>query len=160
MRNCSLRFLMVLALVALAPAALLAQAAGQGIMFGEWKLNVAKCNFGGGPKLLGMTVKVSSDTPALIQFEVNQTTDSGFAVAYSYKGAADGKEYPIIGSSSVYSYTEEPGVVHETQKDTDGTITKGDFTVSANGKVGTWTYTVTNQDGTIVKQVLVFNHAV
>jgi len=55
---------------------------------------------------------------------VDQTTENGFAVSYGFKGPADGKEYPLTGSSSVYSYTVEPGVVHETQKDADGTITK------------------------------------
>jgi hypothetical protein len=157
MRKVSLRLLLVLSFLVLAPAALLAQATGQGIMFGNWKLNLAKSNFGDGPKLLAMTVKVTSDTPQLIQFSVEQTVASGFAVSYSYKGAADGKEYPIVGSSSVYSYTEEPGVVHETQKDADGTITKGDFTVSPNGKVGTWLYTITSPDGTVAKQKLVFD---
>jgi hypothetical protein len=158
MRRLSLRIWIVLALLALAPGALFAQASGQGIMFGNWKLNVAKSNFGGGPKLLAMAVKVASDTPELIQFAVDQTTESGFAVSYSFKGAADGKDCPITGSSSVYSYTEEPGVVHETQKDADGTVTKGDFTVSANGKVGTWIYSVTNPDGTVIHSKLIFDH--
>jgi hypothetical protein len=141
MRRLSLRIWIVLALLALAPGALFAQASGQGIMFGNWKLNVAKSNFGGGPKLLAMAVKVASDTPELIQFAVDQTTESGFAVSYSF-----------------YSYTVEPGVVHETQKDADGTVTKGDFTVSANGKVGTWIYSVTNPDGTVIHSKLIFDH--
>jgi hypothetical protein len=159
MKKISLGVWIALAFAALAPFALIAQANGQGIMAGSWKLNVAKSNFGGGTKLMGMVIKVTSDTPELIQFSVDQTTESGFAVSYSYKGAADGKEYPIIGSSSVYSYTEEPGVVHETQKDADGTITKGDFAVSTNGKVGTWNYTVTNPDGSVVKSKLIFDHS-
>jgi hypothetical protein len=145
------------ALLSLFSGALIAQTAGQGILFGNWQLNVAKSSFGGGTKLMSMITKVTSDMPDLIQFSVNQTTADGFEVSYSYKGAADGKEYPIVGSSSVYSYTEEQGVVHETQKDSDGTITQGDFTVSANGKVGTWLYTITNPDGTVVKQKLVFD---
>jgi len=157
MSKFSLRFLLVLSFLALAPVALIAQASGQGIMFGNWKLNLAKSNFGGGSKLMAMTSKVTSDTPALIQFSVDQTVESGFQVSYSFKGAADGKEYQLTGSSSLYSYTEEPGVVHETQKDADGTITKGDFTVSPNGKVGTWNYTITNPDGTVIKQKLVFD---
>jgi hypothetical protein len=49
-------------------------------------------------------------------------------------------------------------VVHETQRDPDGTITKGDFTVSANHKIGTWLYTITSPDGTVVKQKLIFEH--
>jgi hypothetical protein len=126
-------------------------------MLGNWKLNVTKSNFGGGSKLMQMTVKVTSDTPELIQFTVDQTTGSGFTVSYDFKGAADGKDYPITNSSSVYSYTEEPGIVHETQKDPDGTITKGDFTLSANGKVGTWAYSITNPDGTVVTEKLVFD---
>jgi hypothetical protein len=89
---------------------------------------------------------------------VSQTTADGFEVSYSYKGAADGKEYPVTGSSSVYSYAEETGVVHETQKDADGTITKGDFTLGAHGKTGTWQYTITSPDGTVTKQKLVFDH--
>jgi hypothetical protein len=158
MKTCSMRIFVALAFLTLVPVGLLGQAADQGIMFGNWKLNVAKSSFGGGPKLMEMTVKVISDTPQLIQFAVDQTLASGFAVSYSFKGAADGKEYPIINSSSIFSYTEEPGVVHETQKDPDGTITKGDFTVSAKGKVGTWNYTITSPDGTVVTQKLVFDH--
>jgi len=158
MKIVPLRIWIAVAFLALAPGAMMAQAVGQGIMSGNWKLNVAKSNFGGGPKLMAMTVKVTSDTPALIQFSVDQTLENGFAVSFSYKGAADGKEYPIVGSSSVYSYTEEPGVVHETQKDADGTLTKGDFTVSANGKVGTWIYSVTNPDGSVIKSKLIFDH--
>ncbi len=158
MRTYSLRLMGMVIFLALTPIALVAQA-GQGIMFGEWKLNVAKSSFGDGPKLMAMSIKVDSDTAALIQFEVSETTANGFSVSYGYKGAADGKEYPIIGSSSVYSYTEETGVVHETQKDADGTLTKGDFTVSTNGKIGTWVYTITNPDGTVAKQKLIFDHA-
>ena len=109
---------------------------------------------------MAMLIKVTSDTADLIQFEVNATMQNGFAVSYSFKGAADGKEYPIVGSSSVYSYTEEPGVVHETQKDIDGTITKGDLTVSGNGKVGTWNYVITNPDGSVIRQKLIFDHSV
>lgn len=157
MRNFSLRIWIVLSLFALASGALIAQATGQGIMFGTWTLNVAKSNFGGGFKPMSMVVKVVSDTPELIQFSVELTTGNGFESSYSFKGAADGKPYPIVGSSSVYSYTEEPGVVHETQKDADGTVTKGDFTVSANGKVGTWMYVITNPDGTLVNQKLIFD---
>ena len=182
MKNLSLRIWIVLAMLALTPGALIAQTAGQGIMFGTWKLNVDKSDFGAGFKLMAMTVKVTSDTPELIQFSVDETTGNGFNVSYSFKGAADSKEYPIVGSSSVYSYTEEPGVVHETQKDTDGTITKGDFTVAVittpapksptttkgakavaqpgiKSTVGTWLYTITNPDGSVVKQKLVFDLA-
>jgi hypothetical protein len=160
MKSHTRQCLLFLTVFVLAPVGLIAQAAGQGIMFGNWKLVVAKSDFGGGPKLMAMTTKVDSDTPALIQFSVDQTTESGFAVSYSFKGAADGKPYPLTGSSSIYSYTEEAGTVHETQKDTDGTITKGDFTVSANGKTGTWLYTITSPDGSVVKQKLVFVHSI
>jgi len=160
MKNVSLRIWVVLALLALAPGALIAQATGQGILLGNWKLNVAKSDFGGGFEPMTMVIKVVSDTPELIQYTVDLTTDNGFSSSYSFKGPADGKEYSITGSSTVYSYTEEPGVVHETQKDPDGTITKGDFTVNAKGKVGTWLYTVTSPDGTVVHQKLIFDHTV
>jgi hypothetical protein len=156
MKNLPLRFFALLSVLAFAPVALIPQATVQGILYGNWTLNTAKCNFGGGPRLMAMTVKVVSDTHELIQYSVEQTVESGFQVSYSFKGAADGKEYPLAGSSSIYSYTEEPGVVHETQRDADGTITKGDFTVSPNGKVGTWNYIITNPDKTVVKQKLVF----
>ena len=156
MKSYFLRMLGVGIFLALASVMLLAQTT-QGILLGEWKLNVAKSIFGDGPKLMAMNLKVTSDTADLIQFEVNQTAANGFSVSFSYKGAADGKEYPIVGSSSVYSYTQEAGVVHETQKDDDGTVTKGDFTLSTNGKVGTFNYTITNPDGTVVKQKLVFD---
>jgi hypothetical protein len=159
MKKASLRTWIVVALFTLSMSALIGQTAAQGILFGTWKLNVAKSDFGTGSKLMSMVLKVTSDKPDDIEFSVDQTTADGFQCSYSYKGAADGKEYPIIGSSSVYSYTEETGVVHETQKDTDGTITKGDFTVSTNGKVGTWMYTITNPDGSVVKQKLVFDHS-
>jgi hypothetical protein len=158
MRKHTLRFWAAFALFILTAGALTAQSATQGIMFGNWKLNVAKSDFGTGSKLMSMVVNVTADLPDRIEFSVDQVTADGFNASYSYKGAADGKEYPIIGSSSVYSYNEEKGVVHETQKDSDGTITQGDFTVSTNGKVGTWLYTITSPDGTVVKQKLVFDH--
>lgn len=153
-----LRFLGSVLFVSLGLTTLSAQTS-QGLLFGQWKLNVAKSDFGEGPKLMAMLLKVTSDTADSIQYEVNATAGNGFAFSYSFKGAPDGKEYPIIGSASVYSYTEGPGVVHEIQKDTDGTITKGDLTVSANGKVGTWDYVITNPDGTVVKQKLIFDHS-
>src|SRR5271166_4333055 len=90
-----------LALLVLAPLGLVAQSTGQGIMFGNWKLLVAKSDFGGGPRLMAMTTKVASDTAVLIQFSVDQTLASGLAVSFSFKGAADGKAYPLTGSSSV-----------------------------------------------------------
>jgi hypothetical protein len=90
MKNLCLRIWLVAALVILAPVALLAQADGQGIMLGNWKLIVAKSDFGSGPKLMAMTVKVTSDTPELIQFCVDEATGAGFQAAYSFKGAADG----------------------------------------------------------------------
>ncbi|MGA2890867.1 MAG: hypothetical protein ABSE51_22825 [Terracidiphilus sp.] len=159
MKNLCSRACLVVALFVLAPVALLAQVSGQGIMLGNWKLNVAKSDFGDGAKLMAMAVKMTSDTPELIEFAVNQTTGSGYQGSYSFTGATDGKEYPITGSATVYSYVEEPGVVHETQRDPDGTVTKGDFTLSPNGKVGIWLYTITNPDGTVVKQKLVFDRA-
>jgi hypothetical protein len=159
MKLFTVRISAVVLFLALASVALAGQTGAQGILFGQWKLNVAKSDFGGAPKLMAMTINVTSDTAELIQFEVTQTTENGFNISYSYKGAADGKDYPIAGSSSMYSYTQEAGVVHETQKDADGTLTKGDFTVSANGKIGTWIYTITNPDNTVVKQKLVFDHS-
>jgi hypothetical protein len=155
MKICTFRMLGIGIILALAAIVSSAQAS-QGILFGEWTLKVVKSSFGDGPKLMAMTLKVTSDTADLIQFEVSQTAGNGFAATFSYKGAADGKEYPIVGSSSVYSYTQEAGVVHETQKDADGTLTKGDFTVNSSGKIGTFDYTITNPDGTVVKQKLVF----
>jgi hypothetical protein len=35
-------------------------------------------------------------------------------------------------------------------------VTKGSWSVTANGKEGTWTYTVTNPDASITHQKLVF----
>ena len=102
MEKPSWRMGIVLALLALAPCAFLAQTAGQGIMLGEWKLNVAKSQFGTGLKLREMAVKVVSDTPDLIQYSVDMTTESGFAVSYSFKGPADGKEYQLTGSAELY----------------------------------------------------------
>lgn len=160
MRSHALRFLGILVLATVFPVAMVAQAS-QGLMFGQWKLNVAKSDFGDGPKMMAMSINVTSDTADLIQFEVTATMQNGFNVSYSYKGAADGKEYPIVGSASLYSYTEEPGVVHETQKDPDGTLTRGDLTVTVvkGKKVGTWNYTITNPDGTVAKQKLIFDQA-
>ena len=158
MKNLRLLILLGLALIAAVPAALVAQTGSQGIVFGNWKLNVAKRDFGSGPRLMAMAVKVTSDTAELIQFAVNQASGNGFQAEYSYKGAADGKPYPIQGSATVYSFTEEPGKVHETQRDPDGTLTTGDFTVNARGRLGTWLYTITSPDGTVVKQKLIFDH--
>ena len=118
-------------------------------MVGKWKLNLAKSDFGESSKPQGMLVDVTSDTPEAVVFSVTQTAENGMMFTYKFNGPADGKEHPAEGTSTLYAYTEEGGVVTETQKDTDGTITKGTFALSANGKVGTWTYTITDPQGAV-----------
>jgi len=127
-----------------------------GLMVGEWKLLPLKSDFGGGQKLMGMEAKVSHDGADGIEYTISVTYESGMHADYTFNGLPDGKNYSIEGGATLYSYTEESGVVHETQRDPDGTVTKGDFTVSANGKLGTWKYTVTNPDGAVIHQRLVF----
>ena len=139
------------------PCILRAQSAKQGLMFGTWKLNVAKSDFGENPKPQAMLVKVESDTPELVQFSVTMTAANGMAFSYSYKGAADGKDYPATGTSSTYAYTETDGAVTEVEKDSDGTVTKGTFAVLPNGKVGVWTYTVTDAQGNVTHEKLVYD---
>lgn len=134
-----------------------AQNTQQGPMFGTWKLNLAKSDFGENSKPQSMVVTVESDMPELIKFSVQMTAPTGMTFSYSYKGAADGKDYPAVGTSSTYAYTEQDGVVTETEKDSDGTVTKGTFALSANGKIGTWTYTVTDPQGGITHEKLVYD---
>ena len=146
---------------AAAPAAgLTADAAAPAVhqfpMLGGWKLNLVKSNFGEGAMLRDMVVKVTSANTELIVFTTTATYESGMEGTYSFKGPADGKDHPLTGSASTYCYSEENGVLTETQKDADGTVTKGTWFISANGKEGTWTYTVTNPDASIVHQKLVF----
>jgi hypothetical protein len=123
---------------------------------GSWKLNVAKSNFGDGSILLAMTVKVTSATSDLIEYTATATYGTGSQGTYSFKGPVDGKEHPLTGSASLYSYSDDNGVLVETQKDPDGTLTKGTWALAPNGKEGTWTYTITNPDASIVHQKLVF----
>lgn len=144
-------------LAGMLPCVLQAQSAKQGPMFGTWKLNVAKSDFGGNPKPQAMLVKVESDTADLVQFSVTMTAANGMTFSYSYKGAADGKDYAATGTSSTYSYTETGGSVAEVEKDADGTITKGTFVVLPNGKVGVWTYTVTDSQGNVTHEKLVYD---
>jgi len=143
--------------LALLPAIAVAQASSPGPMVGKWKLNLTKSDFGEGSKPQGMMVEVTSDTPEAVIFSVTETAENGMMFTYKFKGPADGKEYPAEGTSTLYGYTEEGGVVTETQKDTDGTITKGTFALSANGKVGTWTYTITDPAGAVTHSKLVYD---
>lgn len=129
-------------------------------MFGTWKLNVAKSDFGENPKPISMLVKVESDTPELVKFSVTMTAASGMTFSYEYKGAADGKDYQATGSASTFAYTEQDGVVTEVEKDSDGTVTKGTFAVSADGHVGTWTYTVTDPQGNVTHEKLIYNRVI
>jgi hypothetical protein len=129
----------------------------QGPMFGSWKLNVAKSNFGNGPKVGGLVVQVTSDTPALVKWSTTMTAANGMEFTYTYEAAQDGKDHPAQGTSTTYAYSEDGKTVKETQKDTDGTVTVGTFTVAANGKTGTWTYTITDPQGNVVNQTLVFD---
>ena len=127
---------------------------------GTWKYNAAKSKITGNYPIKSQTdVREATPDGGAKVTRTGQLTD-GTPSNYSFSHNFDGKEYPVVGSSSVYSYSEEPGVVHETQKDADGTITKGDFTVSAKGNVGTWLYTITNPDGSVIKQKLVFDRTV
>ena len=151
----TLKSLLVVLTLALLPAIAIAQTSSSGPMVGKWKLNLAKSDFGEGSKPQGMLVEVTSDTPEAVAFNVTETAENGMMFTYKFKGPADGKEHPAEGISTLYAYTEEGGVVTETQKDTDGTITKGTFALSANGKIGTWTYTITDPQGAVThtKQV-------
>jgi hypothetical protein len=47
--------------------------------------------------------------------------------------------------------------VTEVEKDSDGTVTKGTFALSADGKIGTWTYTVTDPQGNATHEKLIYN---
>lgn len=132
-------------------------AAGQQMpVFGAWKLNAAKCDFGGGPVLRAMVLEFTSATADSIEFTATATYENGAQGTYSYKAPADGKDHKLVGSESTYAYSVENGVLTETQKDSDGTLTKGTFTRSANGKEGIWLYTITNPDKSVIHQKLVF----
>ncbi|WP_263360021.1 hypothetical protein [Acidicapsa ligni] len=125
-------------------------------VLGEWKLNAAKSDFGDGAKLRDMTIKFTSATPELIEFTATVTYDSGSQGTYGYKAPADGQPHQLSGSASTYAYSVENGILIETQKDPDGTITKGSFTRSAKGTDGVWVYTITNPDASITHQKLLF----
>jgi hypothetical protein len=133
------------------------QSGQQGPMLGSWNLNLTKSNFGTGPKLGGMQVQVSSDTPALVKWSTTMTAANGMAFTYTFEAAADGKDHAAAGTSTTFAYTEDSGKVTETQKDTDGTVTVGTFAVSPSGKTGTWSYTITDPQGNVVHQTLVFD---
>ena len=152
-----LKALSVVLTLALLPAIAVAQTSTSGPMVGKWKLNLTKSDFGESSKPQGMLVEVTSDTPEAVAFNVTETAENGMMFTYKFKGTADGKEHPAEGTSTLYAYTEEGGVVTETQKDTDGTITKGTFALSANGKVGTWTYTITDPQGAVTHTKLVYD---
>jgi hypothetical protein len=153
----SFKSLFVVLTLALLSAIAIAQTSTPGPMVGKWKLNVAKSDFGDGSKLQAMLVEVTSDTPDAVIFSVQETADSGMMFTYKFKGPADGKNHPAEGTSTLYAYTEDGGVVTETQTDTDGTITKGTFALSPNGKVGTWTYTITDPQGAVTHSKLVYD---
>ncbi len=146
-----------LILCALVSSMAIAQGDQSGTMVGNWKLNVAKSDFGGGAKLQGRLFEVTSDKPESIVFSVTETAESGMTFTYKFKGAADGKDYPAVGTSTIYSYTEVGGVLTETQKDTDGTVTTGTFTLSPNRKVETWVYAITDPQAGVIHTKLVYD---
>ncbi len=137
------------------------QAAPAGTLpiLGVWNLVAAKSDFGGGAALRSMVFKVTAASPDKIEYTVVATYESGTQGTWGFSGPADGKLYKLSGSESSYGYTMDAGVLTETQKDPDGTVTKGVWSLSKNGKEGTWTYTVTNPDGSLDHQKLVFAKA-
>lgn len=150
-------FVLLIAISVLTANVAWAQAAQQGPMFGSWKLNVAKSNFGTGTKLGGMVMQVTSDTAVLVKWSTTMTAANGMQFSYSFEGAPDGKDHAAQGTATTYAYSEDGTTVKETQKDTDGTVTVGTFTVAPNGKTGIWTYAITDPQGTVVNQTLVFD---
>lgn len=153
-------WMVLLAFSVLGVCAVMAQTETQGPMLGTWKLNVAKSDFGGGTKLGGMQVQVTSDTPGAVKWSTTMITTGGMQFTYSFAGAADGKDHPAVGTQTTYAYAEDGANVTETQKDTDGTVTVGTFSVSPSGKTGTWTYTITDPQGNVVHEKLVFDRVV
>jgi hypothetical protein len=136
-----------------------AQTPSSGQMVGNWKLNVKLSNFGTAadtaPKAI--LLNVTSDTPDLVAFQTTYTSANGMQFTWKFSGPADGKDHAADGTATTYAYTHDGDTVTETQKDTDGTLTKGTFTLSANKKLGTWNYTITDPQGAITTQKMVFD---
>ncbi len=145
--------------LALCLTAVVAFAQSPGIMVGDWKLNVKLSNFGASaataPKAIEL--KVATDTPELVASETIYTAANGMEFSWKFSGPADGKDHPADGTSTTFAYTHDADSVTEIQKDTDGTLTKGVFTVSPNHKTGTWNYTITDPQGAVTVQKLVFD---
>ncbi len=155
----SVRTLLMLLAVGLPVVPAFAQLPTTGQMVGNWKLNPKLSNFGPAadtaPK--GIVTTVTSDTPDLVKFETSYTASNGMTFSWKFSGPADGKDHPADGTSTTFAYSRDGDNEVEVQKDTDGTVTKGVLTLSPNKKVATWNCTITDPQGAVTTEKLVFD---
>ena len=124
-------------------------------MTGKWKLNLAKSDFASGPKPGGVVIDVTSSSPEMVKWSTVYTAANGMSFTMNFAAPADGKDHPAEGTATTYAYTLDGSGITEVQKDTDGTVTTGTFTIK--GKTGTWNYTIKDPQGTETHQVQVFD---
>ena len=124
-------------------------------LLGKWKLNVAKSDFGSSPKPGGTILDVTSASPDMVKWTTTFTASNGMSFTMTYAAPADGKDHAAEGTATTYAYTLAGPSVTEIQKDPDGTVTTGTFTVK--GKTGIWTYTIKDPQGNETHQTEVFD---
>jgi hypothetical protein len=109
---------------------------------GTWQLNVAKSGWGKHPKPTGGTVVIEHHEPALKYtgtVAVNNGTETTDGPRkFSFDGAIDGKEYPVMGTTGPGTMTirrESPTTVVSELKSSQGAVLEtARTTISADGK--------------------------
>lgn len=127
-------------------------------MMGTWKLNDAKSKLDpNGPK--NRTV-VYSAAGEKMKITVDGVDAKGKALRSEWTGAADGKDYPVTGSSGedtrAYKKIDER-TLEFTSKKGGKVTTSGKVVVSADGKTRTVTHSGTSPDGKKFSSTVVYD---
>ena len=153
------RILVVVAVLALASAALVAQSKELGPFAGTWKLNVAKSKYNPGPPPKTPTTARWEPAPSGFVFTIEGVNAQGQPTRTVAKAAFDGREYPLEGPAQktmrVYRRIDE-----RTFEETDSVAGKPTITrrlvASPDGKTLTITVKGTNAQGQTVNNVVVY----
>ncbi len=123
-----------------------------------WTLNVKETDFGGGPVIKSDIDHVLVDSEKQLHWSDVTVDGSGTTSKTSWNGPEDGSLHPIQGLPGAQS-SWDSATDTEHSVFADGTIYHAVLTLSADQKKMTFTQTVTDKDGKVFHQTLVYDRS-
>jgi hypothetical protein len=121
----------------------------------SWRLNLAKTDFGGGPKVKSDEFTMTQDTAAMVSWTETSVDGDGNKTETSFGAPEDGQMHPVRGVAGQRASVSPEGKLQI--KMADGSLHEMQESLSADGKQAIYTGTVTTKDGKTFHQKWVFD---